>query len=258
MIRHALLGAILLSLLGVQIASASLILETYQTMGGTGLGKVSTILTFQNNGTEAGCVGLGGATGLALLSDGSCSPGGDTKHGNSQTGLQPLSAAGITGTGAAGAAEFGMVFNPVQPGSSAGLDVSALIVAFFSSDGQTLLYETTGALGCQTTAGGPITSAPCYLPPGGQGTGNSGFLVVLDAAQQADAVAAGAFSSVDNLIGVSAAAGSDAYPSAGGAETTFLVNANGTPPPDVPEPGTCLLIGSGMAFAGLARRLRIV
>src|SRR5579862_8887062 len=92
-----------------QTASASLILETFQQFSGTGLGAVPTIVTFQNVGTETGCVGEGGATGSTLVA-GVCMSGGDTKTGNSQAELQPLSAAGITG-----AANFGLIFNAVQP-----------------------------------------------------------------------------------------------------------------------------------------------
>ena len=99
---------LLIAMAGIQTASASLILETFQQFSGTGLGTVPTIVTFQNNGTETGCFGSNGAG--SALSGGACTAGGDTKTGNSQAQLQPLSAAGITG-----AANFGLIFNAVQP-----------------------------------------------------------------------------------------------------------------------------------------------
>ena len=218
---------VIFALVGSQTATASLILETFNPISGTGLGAVPTIVTFQNMGSETGCVGLGGATGSALGSGGACSSGGDTKNGASQASLQPLSAAGIS-TGATGAASFGLVFNAVQPAGSA-LGVTDITAAFYSSTGA-FLYETSG-LGCQATSGGPIVasgSGGCLLTLTAQGTGNSGFLVVLDATQQAAAVAAGAFSSTSNLVGVSSAAGTTAAASAGGSETIFLANSGTT------------------------------
>ena len=248
-------GAMLL-LAGTQTASAGLILESFQNFGGTGLGTVPTIVTFQNNPTETGCVGQGGAIGSVLVG-GVCSAGGDTKTGNSQSQLQALSVAGITSTGAAGAASFGLIFNGVQP-SGGPLLVTSVIAAFYSPTG-TFLYQTAG-LFCQTTPGGPITAAAggCLLTQTATGTGNSGYLIVLDAAQQAAAVAAGAFSSVNNLVGVSAAAGGTAGPSAGGSETIFLANSGGTVPigGQLPEPATYLLVGSALGLVGLTKRFR--
>ncbi len=213
-LTKSLLALGLLGFLGAQTASASLVLETFQQFSGTGLGTVPTILTFQNVGTETGCVGFSGI-GSTLVS-GVCTAGGDTKTGNSQTQLQSLSAAGITG-----ASDFALVFNAVQQASGP-LLVTDIRAAFYSSNG-TLLYQTTG-LSCQTTSGGPIVPAGtgCLLTTTAAGTGNSGFIVTLDAAQRAAAIAAGAFSSTSNLVGVSSAAGGTGGASAGGNETIFL------------------------------------
>lgn len=249
------LGA-MLALAGSQTASASLIIQTYQQFSGTGIGTVPTILTFQNVNTETGCVGQGGAIGSALI-NGVCSTGGDTKTGNSQTQLQPLTAAGITSLGAAGAASFGLIFNAVEP-SGDSISVTSLVAAFYSSTGA-FLYQTAG-LFCQNTAGGPIVASGaggCVLPTTGTGTGNSGYLVVLDAAQQAAAVAAGAFGPNGTLVGVSSAAGTTGNPSAGGSETIFLANAGGARPiGQVPEPATYLLVGSALFLVGLTRKVR--
>jgi len=236
---------------GIQTASASLILETFQEFSGTGLGTVPTIVTFQSNGFETGCVGQSGVVGSALVA-GVCSSGGDTKTGNSQSQLQPLSAAGIT-TGAAGAANFGLIYNAVQPAGGP-LTVTDIRVAFYSSAGA-FLYQTSG-LFCEGSAGGPVvpSGSGCLLTFTQQGTGNSGFLVTLDAAQQAAAVAAGAFSSTSNLVGASSAAGTTGAPSAGGSETIFLANAGAAPPQAIPEPITLFLSGAGLLGLVFLRR----
>jgi len=236
---------VLIAMAGIQTASASLILETFQQFSGTGLGTVPTIVTFQNNGTETGCFGSNGAG--SALSGGSCTAGGDTKTGNSQAQLQPLSAAGITG-----AADFGLIFNAVQP-SAGPLDVTGITVAFYDPTGKTLLFQSSGLL-CQNTAGGPIVSSGtgCLLTTTASGTGNSGFLVTLDATQQAMAIAAGAFSSTSNLVGVSAAAGGTGGASAGGSETVFLANSGGVS--SVPEPISLALTGAGLLGLFLLRR----
>jgi hypothetical protein len=233
------------ALIWIQTASASLILETFEPFSGTGLGTVPTIVTFQNNGTETGCFGNNGA-GNALVG-GACTGGGDTKPGASQTNLQPLSAAGITS-----AANFGLVFNAVQPGGGP-LDVTDITAAFYDSTGK-FIYQTSG-LFCQNSSGGLIvpSGTGCLLTATQQGTGNSGFLVTLDAAQQQAATAAGAFSSTGNLVGVSAAAGGPGGASAGGSETIFLANSGGMVS-TVPESISVLLTGVGLLGLTLFRR----
>jgi len=234
--------AALFGVLGIQTASASLVLETFQQFSGTGHGTVPTIVTFQNVGTETGCVGLNNGTG-SVLNSGVCSTGGDTKGGNLSQ-LQPLSAADVTNAG-----NFGLIFNAVQP-SGGPLLVTDIRVAFYTSTG-TFLYQSAG-LKCQATSGGPIVDAGtgCLLTTTAQGTGNSGYLVTLDAAQQAAATLAGAFSSTSNLVGVSSAAGGTVGGSAGGAETIFL--ANSITAVAVPEPGTSALLVSGLGLLAFA------
>lgn len=238
----------LFGILGTQTASANLVLETFQQFSGTGIGAVPTILTFQNIGTETGCVGLSGI-GSALV-NGVCSAGGDTKTGSSQTQLQPLSAASVTS-----ANNFALIFNGVQPAGGP-LLVTNITAAFYSPTG-TLLYQTTG-LSCQSSSGGPIAPAGsgCLLTTTAAGTGNSGFIVTLDAAQQAAATAAGAFSSTSNLVGVSSAAGGPGGASAGGNETIFLANSLKGISSTVPEPATYSMLAAGLGLLALVRRAR--
>lgn len=246
-------GFALLGMLGMQTASASLILQTFQQIGGTGLGTVPTIVTFQGTGTETGCVGQGGALGMKLVA-GVCTPGGDTKTGASQAELQPLSAASITN-----AANFGLIFNAVQPASGP-LLVTDITAAFYNSTGG-FLYQTAG-LECQNSSGGVIvpSGSGCLLTATASGTGNSGFLVTLDAAQQLAATKAGAFSSTSNLVGVSSAAGGPGGASAGGNETIFLANSNNTTVigGQVPEPATYGMLASGLGLLAFVRKFRKV
>lgn len=247
--------------LGIQTASASLILETFQQFGGTGLGAVPTVLTYQNNGAEVGCVGLNSSTGASYDASGTCTGTGNDKTGASQTLLEPLSAANIVGGASlsvedVAAGNFALIYNAVQPAGGP-LTVDNITVAFYNAAGTQLLYKSTG-FECQTTSGGTVSAGPCNVPVTGQGTGNSGYVVVLDAAQQAAAVAAGAFSSSSNLVGVSSTAGGGVGTAAGGAETIFLANiaTSVTLAAETPEPGTWALLLAGLGFAGLSRLLR--
>jgi hypothetical protein len=222
-------------------ARASLILETFQQFSGTGLGAVTTVLTVQNTPSETGCVSFGGVIG-ASFSGGACTgSSADVKTGASQTQTRTLGEAGVTS-----ASNFGLVFNGVEPAGDS-VTVDSMTASFYNASG-TLLYQTTGLL-CQNSSGGAIVAGPCTLPTTGTGTGNSGYLIVLDPAQQLQATTAGAFANSSNVVGLSFSASS----TAGGAETVFLTNTGGTTTA-VPEPTSMALFGSGLI--GLAVRLR--
>jgi len=91
----------------------------------------------------------------------------------------------------------------------------------------------------------------CNFPVTQSGTGNAGYVFVLDSAQQTAATAAGAFNNVNNLVGLSAAASN----AGGGPETFYLVNdlsaVQQSGPPGVPEPTTWLLMSVGLVLIGV-------
>lgn len=226
---------------GLQTASAGLVLDPFQVYGGTGLGSVSTILTIQNNPTEAGCVSFGGTIGSILTAGtGICAgSSADVKTGASQTQTRTLTQGGITS-----ASNFALILNGVQPAGGP-ITLNDILVAFYSPTG-TLLYQTSG-FACVASGGG-TTPGPCNIPVTAAGTGNSGYKLTLDAAQQTAATAAGAFSSTSNVIGMSSAFSN----SAGGSETFFIANIQQVTP--IPEPATYALIGLGLGAIALIRR----
>ncbi len=234
-ILSCLSAAVLLSL-PLSTARANLVLAGPDPIGGTGIGAVNTILTIQSTGnatTEAGCVAFGGGLG-SMFSGGACiGSSANVKTGASQTQTRTLLETGVTS-----AANFGIVFNANEPaGNSINLD--ALTATFYSSTGVVLFQAST-------------TVSYTFLNTN-TGTGNSGFLFVLDAAQQVAATTAGAFNSSNNVIGLSASA-SDAT---GGNETFFVANTGKVSV--VPEPSTYALMAVGLAgMFGFARRRRQV
>ena len=236
-----LLAMVALGFAGLQTASAGIVLDPFQVYGGTGLGAVSTILTFQNNPTETGCVSFGGSIGSVLTSSGICTgSAADVKTGASQTQTRTLAQGGITS-----ASNFALILNAVEP-AGGGITLKDVIVAFYSPTGA-LLFQTSG-LFC-AASGGVTTSGSCLIPVTATGTGNSGYKLTLDAAQQAAATAAGVFLNTSNVMGMS----STITGTSGGNETFFIANIQQVSP--VPEPATGALLGGGLlALAWVLRR----
>ncbi len=231
--------------LSVSQAEASLINVTDPNLSGTGLGSVLTIVTAQPTGPggsalESGCVSWGGSADLI----GSCSPGfegagGDEKTGSSQTLTRQLSE--ISGLDTI--ADIGLVFNINETGQDKSILLDDLYFTVFDQ------------------AGAEIFSA-FLLPPDetltagtGTGTGESGFLYVLDDAQRQAAMSAestfGGFNGAWRLGGGFVTENFNAGP-----ETMFAFRApGGDVPSDVPEPATYLLMGGGLLAAASLRRI---
>lgn len=241
-IIHCLSAAALLTL-PLSAAHANLVLAGPNQVGGTGLGTVNTILTIQGSPTEAGCIAFGGGTGSSFTAMGTCiGSTADVKTGASQTQTRTLLETGVTS-----AANFGVIFNAAQPGGGL-ITLNDLTVTFYSVGG-TVLFQASTVPTTVLLPGEPFT-----FDPTNTGTGNSGFLFVLDAAQQAQATALNVFANNQNVIGLAASVSS----SSGGQETFFVANnGNLTPTAVVPEPSTYALMAAGlMGIVGFTRRRR--
>ena len=226
-------------------AGATLIFDGVQNLTGTGLGAVNTVLTVQSPGSstnEIGCVGrIGGCPGGVANSTPSDtgriiggSLGGNELTGDSQTKTILGSTLGTTA-----ASDLRIIFNASEPGSAAqqNITLNDLRVTIYNADGS--VQFSSGAL----PAAIPFADAT-------GGVGQAGFVFKLDAAQ---VVAAGTIASTDR-IGLSAS-----ISNAQGAPETFFVTSvsgggSGSGPAPIPEPGTVLLLGSGLAGFAAFRR----
>jgi hypothetical protein len=211
-------------------SQAGVILVQPENFSGTGLGSVNTILTIQgkNNGTvETGAVSFNGTADVMT---------GDAKTGNSQTQTRTLGSLGITD-----ASSLRIVFNAVENDNK--IDLTGLTLNIYSATGATLF----------TTSLNQIYSNMSTL----SGTGNSGFVFGLDGGS-ASAAQQAVFTLPDFMnarIGLSASATSYSA----GNETFFvaksLAQGPGVPASgDVPEPGSVVLVGLGLAAASISRR----
>jgi len=228
--------SILLGSAALDQAWAVLILVGPEDFQGTGLGAVNTILTIHDNdGTEMGCVGrstaAGGCPGGVVNSTPSDtgriiggSLGGNEQTGDSQTRTRAVSDLGLTT-----ASNLRVVFNALEPGAAAqmGITLEDLILTIYNADNT--IQFTSGSL-----------AAPIIFPDTFTGAGNSGFVFALDATQ---ALAAGMLDPTDR-IGLSASVSN----AQGGFETFFVA--------PIPEPGTLLLMGSGLVGIGIGARRR--
>lgn len=209
-------------------AHADLVLQGPMNFQGTGLGAVNTVLTIQSPGNgsfESGSVGRTLGNPADVIS-------GDAKTGASQTLTRTIGELGITS-----AADLRVVFNASEPQNAGAQSIllNDLRLSIYSADGAVLFTS------------GPFT--PVNFADTFNGTGNSGFVFALNAAQAAQAQAAafgGSFES--NRIGLTASAAN----ATGGLETFFIANA--TPP--VPEPASTAMLAAGLGVVGWFTRRR--
>lgn len=207
-------------------SQAALIYLADETVSGTGLGSVTTVLTIAslaNSSDETGSVIWNGTS--------------DAKTGDvnaSQTQTRSLSELGLPSSD-----NLRVVFNVAEPAADSSIQLTNLILYVFSLDG-TKLFQSGGFT--------PIT-----FPNTDTGTGSSGFVFGLDAADIF--LAAPAFSTATNRVGLLATA-TDAT---GGQETFYLaLTANsGGPGTNVPEPGTIAILGLGLLGMGFAARRKM-
>ncbi len=238
--NHTVLGGLAVFAVYTSSAFATLIPINIVPSTGNGLGAVNSIVTFQNTGTEVGCVGfLGGATatGSDQCFGGVTAPGGVT---NEQTGsgnnTYTASSLGITSTGSNTFANAILVFNGNEGGNTVDqtITLTNLSLNLFTSSGAFLRAFSTVT---------PFTAAAF------SGVGNAGFGFQLDATQAAQANALLA-SNPTLVIGASASASS----ANAGPETVSIARIGSTQPGGggggggsaVPEPTTAWMLGSGL------------
>jgi PEP-CTERM motif-containing protein len=245
MMKHLLkLSALGALALPFAAARADLVFDGIVTVGGTGLGTVTTVLTFQNDPTEQGCVGFtsgGDVTGnFTTFNQSGCTAGTNTdvKTGASQTLTRTLSESGITS-----GSNFAILFNAAEPsGNSISLD--GLVANFYNA--------TTGALLFSAVYTG---TNPLNFPSTQTGTGNTGAEFTLNAAEAAELQGWITTLGTSGIrVGLGASAGNpDA--AQGGVETFFIFNSGNATA--VPEPSTVVLTASGMiGLVGFVRRRR--
>ena len=241
--RLLILVAVVLGPLFAHHAGATLIFDNVQDLTGTGLGAVNTVLTItspENSTNEKGCVGrIAGCAGGVLDSTPSDTGRviGGTLGGNEFTGdSQTKTILGSTLSSNL-ASNLRIVFNASEPGSAGQQNITLddLRVTIYNADGS--VQFSSGAL----PAAIPFADAT-------GGVGQAGFFFKLDATQ---AAAAGSIDATDR-IGLSTS-----ISNAQGAPETFFVTSvsgGGSGPGVIPEPGTLLLLGSGLAGIAAVRR----
>jgi hypothetical protein len=238
-----------LTALAASPGAAALVNVSDPDLTGTGVGAVLTIVTAQENGGgdgfESGCVSWNGSADALTCTSGFEGSGGDEGTGASQTLTRELSEITDLST----IAETALIVNINEPGNDGNVDLRDLYFAIYGADGAEIF---SAFLGPETIN---------LMNGSGSGTGQSGFLFVLDSAQQAAAqaaeTAAGGFNDNWRVGG-----GFLAENFAGGPETVFVVRwpiedggGGGGDIPEVPEPASSLLMGGGLLAIASLRRL---
>ena len=217
------LGLAVVLLVSSSMAKADgIVLGPVVTQSGTGFGDVSNILTLHHQGTEIGAVSWDGSA--RVITD-------DAQNTSKVWLFSDIIAAGITS-----ASDLGIVFNISQTGASDVATLNGFYLDVFDLNGNSV-YGTTTCVGCGAN----------YAPVQ-NGTGGAGYLFTLDAAATA-ALAAFFANPSQYYLGAHGSVGL-----ANGGQENFYFQPVEAPAP-VPEPGTLVLMGTGLlGIAGLVRR----
>jgi len=219
---------VLIMLLGsYHCARASLVYGGSVSTSG-GYGTEQNILTFHDNGTEAGCVKWDGSNNAYGAPCPGLSFAGPYNQDNSQS--ETITVQTLVNLGIASAGELGIVLDGSESG---GDDITVQQIILY-------IYNSSGTLLDSYVFSGPA------LFPGDSGSGGQGAFVQLDYDQAQDANVH--WSTLTNRIGLAAYITG----ASGGSETFYVDDVTAQP---VPEPVSSLTIGSGLiALAFLLRR----
>ena len=233
--------------IGVSTASASLILVGPEEQKGSGFGNLPRALTVQSHGpsvnVESGCIAPDGSGGFIA---GSSACGSAANVGGDEAppiDFPKQDAPSLTGLGITDASQIGILFDAVQPQNPPNQIVNIDNLTLKLYDGTNLIFTAFGTFDDLLT---------------NPGNGITDYLIQLDNAQAAlfDAavLANGGFSDPDLRIALDSTI---SFPNgSAGPESFAFENLGTTPPQIVPEPGTLLLLGSGIAGLGAWRRRR--
>lgn len=212
-------------------------------VSGSGLGTVSTVLTIQSPGatsTESGSVSFDGTSDV-LSNTGVVAGGGTISTGVVQTGASQTLTRTLGEVGITSAGEVAIVLNASEPAGGA-ITLSGLELTIFQGGAE--IFDAALPSG--------ITFSETFT-----GTGNQGFVFTLNTAQAADFDAILAGLTAEQIAALRLGLSASATDATGGLETFNLSRVLAdTPPPSVAEPGTLLLLGSGLAALGIWSKRR--
>jgi len=231
-----------LALLALAVsAQASLVFTDEVTVFGTGLGAVNTIATVHdpggpgdNDGTEGGCVERVGTADVLQCDQGNAAPG--------PTNITELDNTAINQTVLLSAIDFqsgdniAAVVNISETGQDVTVTLTDLYLAFYGEDNALLYVAEFEGADFDMTQGT------------GTGLGGSGFVFILDPAQQAIVTGLDVFRIGG---GVQFANGS----TNDGNDTLHVISVEGEQGEDpIPEPTTYLTLGAGLMALAMFRR----